>query len=130
MIKSLSEKKGGTRVLNKDSLVFQSFMDDMKLVDSELSNGLFTWNNNRGGEAHGASKLDRFMISEELMLIDKEITAKFLPFGGSDHWPIQLEIKGMVSPRNRPFRFENIWLSHPDFIGNIEKWWSKDLQIQ
>eukprot|EP00253_Pinus_taeda_P032141 PITA_32141 len=127
MIKSLSEKKGGT--LNKDS-AFQSFTDNMKLVDSESDNGLFTWNNKRGGEALVASKLDRFMILEELMLLNREITVRVLPFGGSDHWPIQLEIKGIDSPRNRPFRFENIWLSHPDFISNIEKWWSEDLQIQ
>ena len=57
----------------------------MKMVDSELSNNLFTWNNKRGGEAQVASKLDSFMISEELMLIDKEISARVLPFGGSDH---------------------------------------------
>jgi len=102
----------------------------MKMVDSELSNSHFTWNNKRGGAAQVASKLDTFMISEELMLIDKEISARVLPFGGSDHSPIQLEMKGMVSPRNRPFRFENIWLSHPDFTSNIEKWRSEDLQFQ
>eukprot|EP00253_Pinus_taeda_P022115 PITA_22115 len=99
-------------------------------IMGELSNNLFTWNDKRGGEAHVASKLDRFMISEELMLIDKEISARVLPFGGSDHSPIQLEIKGMVSHGNRPLRFENIWLSHRDFTSNIEKWWSKDLQFQ
>lgn len=33
MIKSISEKKGGTKVLNKDSLAFQSFIDNMNLVD-------------------------------------------------------------------------------------------------
>eukprot|EP00253_Pinus_taeda_P022963 PITA_22963 len=130
MIKSLSQKKEGTRALNKDSLVFQSFIDNMKLVDSESGNGLFTRNNKRGGEALVTSKLDRFMISEELMLLNKEITARVLPFGGSDHRPIQLEIKFIDSPRNRPLRFENIWLSHVDFISNIEKWWSEDLQIQ
>ena len=108
MIKSLSEKKGGTRVLNKDSLKFQTFIDTMRLVDIVTGNGIFTWNNKRGGEVQVASKLDRFMISEELMLIDKEIIARLLPFGGSNHWTIQLEIKGMVSPRNRPFRFKNI----------------------
>lgn len=102
----------------------------MKLVDSETHNGRFTWNNKRGGEAQVASKLDRFLLSEELMLTNREITASVLPFGGSDHWPIQLEIKGIDSPRNRPFRFENIWLSHQNFISNIEKWWSEDLQIQ
>lgn len=46
MIKSLSEKKKrGTKVLAKDSLAFQSFTEDMKLVDAEVSNGFFTWNN-------------------------------------------------------------------------------------
>ena len=37
--------------------------------------------------------------------------AKVLPFGGSDHWPIQLELEGFDSPKNRPFRFENVWLT-------------------
>jgi len=63
MIKSLSEKKGGTRTLSKDSLAFQTFIDNMKLVDTDMSNGLFTWNNKRGGESQVASKLDRFIIS-------------------------------------------------------------------
>jgi len=51
MIKSLSEKKGRTRVLNKDSLAFQSFTENLKLVDLDSDNGLFTWNNKRGLEA-------------------------------------------------------------------------------
>eukprot|EP00253_Pinus_taeda_P034929 PITA_34929 len=106
MIKSLLEKKG------------------------DSSNGLFTWNNKRGGEALVASKLDRFMIPEELMFLNSEITSRVLPFGGSDHWPIQLEIKDIDSPRNRPFKFKNIWLFHPDFISNIEEWWAEYLQIQ
>eukprot|EP00253_Pinus_taeda_P027310 PITA_27310 len=130
MIKSLSKKRGGTRALSKDFIAFQTFTYNMNLVDSETSNGLFTWNNKRGGEAQVASKLDRFIISKDLMLIDKEITTRILPFGGSNHWPVQLDIKGIGTPKNRAFRFENIWLSHPDFISNIEKWWSEDLQIQ
>jgi len=35
----------------------------MRLVDTEASNGIFTWNNKRGGESQVASKLDRFIIS-------------------------------------------------------------------
>eukprot|EP00253_Pinus_taeda_P030821 PITA_30821 len=130
MIKSLSEKKWGTRALSKDIVAFQTFSYNMNLVDTNRNTGLFTWNNKRGGESHVASKLDRFIISEDLMLIDKEVTTRFLPFGGLDHWPVQLEIKGIGTPRNKPFRFENIWLSHPDFITNIEKWWAEDLQMQ
>lgn len=70
----------------------------MKLVGIETNNGLFKWNNKRGGESHVASKLDRFIISEDLMLIDKEIIANVLPFGGSDHWPIKTDIQGIGTP--------------------------------
>lgn len=94
----------------------------MKLVDIETNNGLCTWNNKRGANSQVASKLDRFMILEDLMLLDKEIIAGILPFSGSDHWSVLIEMKGIGTPRNRPFRFENIWLSHPDFISNNENW--------
>eukprot|EP00253_Pinus_taeda_P032924 PITA_32924 len=93
MIKSLSEKKVGTKVLSKDYLKFQTFTDIMKLVDIVTSNGIFTWNNKRGGESQVASKLDRFMISKDLMLNNKEISARILPLGGSDHWSVHLEVQ-------------------------------------
>eukprot|EP00253_Pinus_taeda_P004077 PITA_04077 len=64
------------------------------------------------------------------MLVDKEMIARILPFGGLDHWPVQLEVQGIGTPKKRPFRFENIWLTHPDFISNIAKWWAEDLHIQ
>jgi len=31
--------------------------------------------------------------------------------------------------RNRPFRFENIFPTHPDFINNIGEWWAKDMPV-
>lgn len=129
MIKSLSKKKGGTRALNTNSLAFQTFSDNMKLVDMETNNGCFTCNNKRE-ESHVTSKLDRFIISEDLMLTDKEKITMVLPSGGSDHWSVQMEIQAIGTPQNRPFRFENIWLSHLEFMSNIEKWWTKDLEIQ
>lgn len=100
MIIYLSEKKGGTRSLNKYSSTFQIFLEDMKLVDIETNNGFYTWNNKRGGDSQVASKLDIFMIFEDLMLLDKEIMTKILPFGGSDRWPFQMEIRGIGTPRN------------------------------
>ena len=71
MIKILLEKKGGSRILTKDSCAFLTFLDIMKLVDIATNNGTFTWNNKRGGESQVASKLDRFIISEYLMIKTK-----------------------------------------------------------
>eukprot|EP00253_Pinus_taeda_P007867 PITA_07867 len=130
MIRSLSNKKRVTRTLSRDSTAFQTFIDNMKLVDIDMRNGLFTWNNKRGGESQVALKLDRFIILEDIMLTNKEMIVRIIPFGGSDHWPIQLEVQGIGTPKKRPLRFENSWLTHPDFISNIPKWWKEELHIQ
>ena len=60
----------------------------MRLVDAETINGTFTWNNKRGGASQVASKLDRFMISKNLLLTSLDMSALILPFGGSDHWSV------------------------------------------
>jgi len=71
----------------------------MKLVDVDTCNGLFAWNNKRGGESQVASRFDRFIIFGNLMLSNKEITASVLPVGDSNHWPIQMEIQDIGTPR-------------------------------
>jgi len=64
MITNLSEKKGGIRKLDKDSKAFISTMENLNLVDILTSNGLFTWNNRRGGYHQIASRLDHFLLYE------------------------------------------------------------------
>jgi len=108
MIKSLSETKRWTKIISRDSIAFHNFIDNMKLVDIDTSNGLFTWNNKRGGESQIASNLDRFIISEDLTFTGLDMTVTILPFGGSDHWPVQFEVTSIGTPKNRPFIFENI----------------------
>lgn len=88
-------------------MVFQNFIMSVGLVEIETINGTLTWNNKRGGASQVASKLDRFIISEDILLTGPTITASILPFGGSDHWLVQLEATFMGTPRNKPFRFEN-----------------------
>ena len=85
MIRSLTEKKGGIRQLGRDSIAFQNFIMNMGLVDTEALNGTFTWNNNMGGASQVASKLDRFLITEDLFLSGLAMSASILPFGGLDH---------------------------------------------
>lgn len=87
MIRS-PKKKGGTRILGRDSITFQNFLNDMRLVDMETKNGTSTQNNNQGGASKAASKLDRFIISEDLILTGLNLSTLILPFGGLDHWPI------------------------------------------
>ena len=85
MIRSLTEKKGGIRQLGKDSMAFQNFIRNMGLVDTKTINGTFTWENKRGGDSQVTSKLDRFIILEDLFLSGPTMLASILTFGGSDH---------------------------------------------
>lgn len=130
MITSLLEKKGGIRRLNKDAELFAEFIDSAKLVDILPKNRFFTWNNRRGGEKLIASRLDRFLISESILLEGIIVDSDILPSGGSDHWPISLEAAFLGTPRNETFRFEKFWLTHPNFVQLLEKWWCEPLNIR
>eukprot|EP00253_Pinus_taeda_P016587 PITA_16587 len=130
MITSLSEKKGGIRKLNKDSESFVEFIMSSRLVDIQPRSGAHTWNNKRGGERQIASHLDRFLVSESLLLEVVIAHSDILPCGGSDHWPISLTTTIQGMPRNKPFRFEKFWLDHPDFIQLVGKWWQEPVEIR
>eukprot|EP00253_Pinus_taeda_P015714 PITA_15714 len=129
MITTLLEKKGGLRKLNRDAEAFANFIETVKLVDVYPKSGLFTWNNRRGGDKLIASRLDRFLISESIIMDGITVESDILPSGGSDHWPISLIVEVSGTPRNKPFRFEKFWLDHPNFLEMVKKWWSKPLEI-
>jgi len=53
------------------------------------------------------------------------VELNILPSGGPDHWPITLTATIQGPPRNIPFRFEKLWLTHLEFIQKIEQWWKE-----
>eukprot|EP00253_Pinus_taeda_P029800 PITA_29800 len=127
MITSLLEKKGGLWKLNRDGEFFIDFIDNARLVDVYPKHGKFTWNNRRGGERLISSRLDRFLVSESLLLDGTVVESNILPSGGSDHWPISLMVEIPGTPRNKPFRFKKFWIEHPNFLTMVETWWSEPL---
>eukprot|EP00253_Pinus_taeda_P001856 PITA_01856 len=123
LIKTSGEKRGGTRRVDKVMEQFGDLIRDQNLIDIQTINGSHTWNNRRGGANQIASRLDRFLISEQIMLKDVFIEATILPVAGSDHWPIKLEIDLKQSPPNKPFRFEAFWLRNEGLMEKLEEWW-------
>eukprot|EP00253_Pinus_taeda_P015128 PITA_15128 len=100
----------------------QNNIDNARLVDVYPKHGKFTWNNRRGGERLISSRLDCFLVSENLLLDGTVVESNILPSGGSDHWPISLMVEIPGTPRNKPFRFEKFWIEHPNFLTMVEKW--------
>ena len=90
VISNLGEKKGGRRILGKYQEAFCEFLAQSPLVDLGTGTGWFTWNNKKGGEHLLASRLDQFLVSENIIHSTGEIVDDVLPIAGSDHWPISL----------------------------------------
>ena len=85
LVSNLGEKKGGKRTLDKYQEDFGVFQTQISFMDMETENGWYTWNNKHGGEHLVASRLDRFLVLENIVHGMGEIMADVLPATGSDH---------------------------------------------
>ena len=50
LIRDLGEKRGGIRKQDRSMEDFNELITDLRLVDIPTTNGVFTWNNRRGGK--------------------------------------------------------------------------------
>jgi len=123
MIATIEEKRGGRCRINMDGSVLRDFIQNNWMIDLPTNNGLFTWNNKRAEPMQVASRLDRFLISDNAVHIGGEFIASILPYLGSDHWPIVLNWNRPGKSTKRPFRFEAFWLTHPEFHEFIRTTW-------
>lgn len=92
-------------------------------MDIQTSNGVYTWTNKHRGTQHIASRLDRFLISGNVIHLGGDFHASILPQGGSDHWPIMLQWSRLGTRCNRPFQFEAFWFSNPNFKMVVSEAW-------
>eukprot|EP00253_Pinus_taeda_P023386 PITA_23386 len=109
--------------LEDDNIGFKDFIQSNQLIDIQTSNGTYTWTNKRRGIHNIASRLDRFLISDNVIHLGGDFHASILPQGGSDHWPIMLQWTRPGKHCNRPFRFEAFWSTHPDFKEVVRAAW-------
>lgn len=92
-------------------------------MDIPTSNGIITWTNKRRGIHHIASRLNRFLLSDNAIHLGGDFNASILLQGGSDHWLIMLQWSRPGTRCNRPFRFEAFWLTNPKFKIVVEEAW-------
>jgi hypothetical protein len=70
--------------LDRDAKDFSNFIDGAEMGDIQTKNGQFTWNNKRMTQFQVATRLDRFLISESIMMQGLTLDCNILPWGGSD----------------------------------------------
>nr|CAN75609.1 hypothetical protein VITISV_002943 [Vitis vinifera] len=101
---------------------FDEFIRESGLLDPPLRNAAFTWSNMQVDPI--CKRLDRFLFSAEWDSFFSQNIQEALPRWTSDHSPICLETNPfMWGPT--PFRFENMWLLHPEFKEKFRDWWQE-----
>ena len=124
MITKLEENQGGRVRLDQENNHYKDFIQNNLLINLQFCNGMHTWCNHRAGRQQIASKLDRFLISDNAVHLGGDITASILPYAGLDHWSISLQWQRPGDSTRRPFRCEAFWLTHPAFNDLIRSTWT------
>ncbi|GLJ30750.1 hypothetical protein SUGI_0609570 [Cryptomeria japonica] len=78
-------------------LDFREFIQKINAIDYTPTNGWYTWTNRRMGFANIAERLDKFLTRSQWIMDAILTTATMLPYGVSDHHPVQLVIGSKVN---------------------------------
>jgi hypothetical protein len=119
VIRTPTEKNGGSRI-TRSMREFNSFIAECCLRDIPLVNGSFTWSG--PGPRFVSTRIDRFLFTTGWEDLFPNLSQEILRKPVSDHFPIALTSSKMKWGPT-PFRFENMWLSHPGFLDLIQSWW-------
>jgi len=98
-------------------------IDELKLCDLAATGQRFTWMNNREDGDFVMERLDRAFASVCWVNSYPLYSLRNLPIIRSDHGPIILDLEVQGPFRKRPFRFEQMWLTHPRCREMVQQAW-------
>ncbi|GKA71906.1 RNA-directed DNA polymerase, eukaryota, reverse transcriptase zinc-binding domain protein [Tanacetum coccineum] len=113
------QERVGSIFNNIEADYFNSFIDATGLVDLPIGGRCFTWMNKAGTKL---SKLDRFLISEDVIDLLPDIRITALDRIWSDHNPILLHVD-KIDFGPSLFKLYNSWLLRDGFDDLIKSEW-------
>lgn len=103
---------------------FQQFLSQEGLVSLDATGVPFTWTNNHRNNSILFERLDRVVANPKWFTAFPNASLENLPIVGSDHGPICLSLHNKPSFSSFGFKFEAMWLRHPDFSNVVQGAWS------
>ncbi|XP_072058042.1 uncharacterized protein [Arachis hypogaea] len=112
----VEERKGAT-TFTGSAADFTSWIQDMELVDLDLSDRLLTW-----FRGQSCSRIDRMLVTLEWLEEFPNTRLRGGPRGLSDHCPMVMEA-ARVGRGPRPFRSLDSWFTHEGFLRMVKEEW-------
>jgi len=103
---------------------FRDFMEEMGLIDICPVPMSPSWRNNRVDSDGVAKRLDRFLLTEQLVgKVDKyRVWHEHSII--SDHVPVCLQLDVESHDSHYPFKFNHMWLEDPEFVEMVKHFWA------
>ncbi|WJX12703.1 hypothetical protein P8452_03171 [Trifolium repens] len=117
-----SDERRGVNAESLSSLElrgFRRFLEEVELVDLPLLGRRFTWNHANGV---AMSRIDRCWVSAEWLEEWGDCSVWVCPRDVSDHCPLVIKYANK-DWGSKPFRFNNYWLDHKNFMKVVEECW-------
>ncbi|XP_041009336.1 uncharacterized protein LOC121253382 [Juglans microcarpa x Juglans regia] len=126
IIHSDVERCGGsprTRAAMDD---FNRWIHQGRLIEMNSQGRKFSWCNGQHGLSRAWAKLDRVLLDAKLLIAFPYARCPYLSRSTSDHSPMFIEfLKDTFTYGPSPFRFQQMWIEHPDFISFVQMVWSE-----
>ncbi|GMI94890.1 hypothetical protein HRI_003158300 [Hibiscus trionum] len=100
------DEKLGDLFNKRASEILRDFTENLSLINLPLQGGSFTWFGKKSPPQ--ASRIDRFCISPDLLLLWPNLTQSVLPKSLSDHCPIMISFQSVCTPA-KPFKWFSSW---------------------
>ena len=125
------DKFGGRGVNINRSLAFKDCLDKCSMVDMGFSGPRYTWTNKRDINNLIIERIDRFFMNPDWYVMYPNARVTHLPRCHSDHCPVLMEALPIsIIKLNRPFRFQEFWLSDISFPTIVSKAWNGNTELE
>ena len=125
------DKFGGRGVNINRSLAFKDCLDKCSMVDMGFSGPRYTWTNKRDISNLIIERIDRFFMNPDWYVMYPNARVTHLPRCHSDHCPVLMEALPVSTIKlNRPFRFQEFWLSDISFPTIVSKAWNGNTELE
>ena len=102
---------------------FSKYLENYGLADVVPSVMLPTWNNRRVGADNISKRLDRFLLTADLLDFDYFFRQWVGSGGESDHHPVFLQIFNRGIQLKSPFKFNPHWIGNEDLVKSLKDSW-------
>ncbi|XP_062080436.1 uncharacterized protein LOC133785198 [Humulus lupulus] len=125
-----ADRMGGKTISPNEFEDARKWLDLGHVEEMKLLGSYYTWSNNQDGTNRIFSKLDRVIINEDWLDTFPNVNAIANWEVVSDHCAIILKHIFVQKIGLCPFRFFNMWTSHPKFKSTVLASWNDSLALE